>query len=265
MESPTPIDQYANRDDLRRHATSGRLIPIGQFAAAARLSLKALRLYDQSGLLPARYVDPDSGYRFYAFEQLRGATLIGLLRRSDMPLAEIRAFLDDPAAGRLDEYEATLEAAHARRKTVLSYVRLYLKEDHMFEVKTKKIEPQSYVSRSTRTQVSGLEPFITETIDDLMKEQIPAGPPFAIFHGQVNETDDGPVEVGLPAATGDKQLPGGELAYTVVSGPACTFPEIIGAYDAVAAWAKANGRDLIGAPREVYLEPQAWEIAWLVD
>ncbi|HEV7641695.1 MAG TPA: MerR family DNA-binding transcriptional regulator, partial [Gaiellaceae bacterium] len=67
MESPTPIDQYASRDDLRRHATSGRLIPIGQFAAAARLSLKALRLYDQSGLLPARYVDPDSGYRFYAF------------------------------------------------------------------------------------------------------------------------------------------------------------------------------------------------------
>ncbi|MDQ3672281.1 MAG: MerR family transcriptional regulator, partial [Actinomycetota bacterium] len=32
------------------------LIPIGQFAAASRLSLKALRLYDENGLLPPAYV-----------------------------------------------------------------------------------------------------------------------------------------------------------------------------------------------------------------
>ena len=37
------------------------LITIGQFAAASRLSLKALRLYDDNGLLPPAVVDPDSG------------------------------------------------------------------------------------------------------------------------------------------------------------------------------------------------------------
>jgi effector-binding domain-containing protein len=85
----------------------------------------------------------------------------------------------------------------------------------------------------------------------------PVGPPFAIFHGQVSDTDDGPVELGVPTA-------GGELAYAVASGPACAFPEILGAYDAVAGWAKANGRDLVGSPREIYLERDVWEIAWLV-
>jgi hypothetical protein len=36
------------------------LLPIGSFARAAQLSLKAMRLYAGPGLLPPRYVDPDS-------------------------------------------------------------------------------------------------------------------------------------------------------------------------------------------------------------
>jgi DNA-binding transcriptional MerR regulator len=269
-----PIGTYAGRGDLRRRAAKGvsdpagsidGLIPIGQFAAASRLSLKALRLYDQSGLLPARFVDPDSGYRYYAFEQLRSATLIGLLRRAGMPLAEIRSVLDDPAAVRLEEYGAVLAAELADRRRILDYVRLYLKEEHMFDVKTKQVEEQPYVSRSRRLRVDELSPFIRNTISDLVAEHEPNGSAFALFHGQVNETDDGPVEVCVPTAGGDKRLPGGEVAYTLASGPACAFPEIIGAYDAVAGWAKANGRDLVGPPREIYHAEKEWEIAWLLD
>jgi DNA-binding transcriptional MerR regulator len=261
MEHAIPIDQFARRGDLRR-TEHDQLIPIGQFAAASRLSLKALRLYDQNGLLPARHVDPESGYRYYAFEQLRAATVIGLLRRAGMPLAEIGAILDDPSPVRLDEYAASLEAELAERSRVLAYVRLYLKEQEMFEVKTKHVEEQPYVGRSQRMRVDSLPPFIRGTIHELMEQHRPEGPPFAIFHGQVNETDDGPVEVGVPTSDGDKHLPAGEVAYAIASGPACAFPEIIGAYDAVAGWAKANGRDLIGPPREIYLEMDRWEIAW---
>ena len=36
------------------------LIPIGQFAAASRLSPKALRLYDENGLLPPARVETPS-------------------------------------------------------------------------------------------------------------------------------------------------------------------------------------------------------------
>ena len=84
------------------------LISIGQFAAASRLSLKALRLYDENGLLPPARVDPVSGYRSYRLDQLRSATLIGLLRSAGMPLVEIRRVLDDPNVSRIDEYEAAL-------------------------------------------------------------------------------------------------------------------------------------------------------------
>jgi serine/threonine protein phosphatase PrpC len=66
------------------------LLTIGVFARAARLTPKALRLYDELGLLPPAAVDPESGYRLYDPGQLDRARLIAQLRRVGMPLADIR-------------------------------------------------------------------------------------------------------------------------------------------------------------------------------
>jgi PPM family protein phosphatase len=66
------------------------LLTIGAFARAARLTPKALRLYDELGLLPPAAVDPESGYRLYDPAQLECAQLIARLRRIGMPLADIR-------------------------------------------------------------------------------------------------------------------------------------------------------------------------------
>ncbi len=75
------------------------LLTIGSFARAAGLTAKALRLYDETGLLPPAAVDAESGYRFYAPEQLDRGRLIATLRRIGMPLAEIRRVCDlDPGA-----------------------------------------------------------------------------------------------------------------------------------------------------------------------
>ena len=243
------------------------LIPIGQFAAASRLSAKALRLYDENGLLPPARIDPESGYRSYRIDQLRSATLIRLLRAAGMPLVEIRRVLEDPDVTRIDEYEATLTSELAERQRVLDYVRRFLKEGLMYEVNVKHVEEQPYVSRSKRVRISDLEGFVIGTIDELMASHEAAGNAFTVYHGEVNEQDDGPVEVCLPVTGADKTMPAGEVAYTVAVGEQTTFPEIIGAYDAVSGWAQANGRELAGPPREIYLDEVTndrphMEIAW---
>jgi DNA-binding transcriptional MerR regulator len=247
------------------------LIPIGQFAAASQLSPKALRLYDDNGLLRPALVDPDSGYRFYRLEQLRSARLIGLLRSAGMPLVEIRRVLDDPnpigRVVRIDEYEAALAGELADRRRVLDYVRRFMEEEQMFEVQVKQVPEVPYVSRSKRVRVAELEPFIVGTITELSQAHEAAGPAFTIYHGEVNEEADGPVEVCVPVAGGEKRLPAAEVAYAVAVGGQCEFPEIIGAYDAVAGWAKQRGRELDGPPREIYLsdpshEEPRMEIAW---
>jgi DNA-binding transcriptional MerR regulator len=51
--------------------------------------MRALRLYEQLGVLTPVRVDPHSGYRWYAESQLAVARLIGMLRALDMPLAQV--------------------------------------------------------------------------------------------------------------------------------------------------------------------------------
>lgn len=70
-----------------------RGLTIGEFGRRAGLSVKALRLYEMSGLLPPAQVDPVSGYRRYAVSQLERARRISLLRRLDMPLAVVAEVL----------------------------------------------------------------------------------------------------------------------------------------------------------------------------
>ena len=61
------------------------LFSIGAFADLTRLSIKALRLYDQLDILRPHHIDPKSGYRFYETDQLFSARLIRSMRDMDMP------------------------------------------------------------------------------------------------------------------------------------------------------------------------------------
>jgi DNA-binding transcriptional MerR regulator len=228
------------------------LMSIGEFASYSRLSQKALRLYGENGLLPPAWVDPDSGYRYYRLGQLREATLIALLRRSGMRLAEIREFLRDPTVERVEEYERRTADDLAERRRVLRYVKRILKEEPMYDVLTKRLPEQAYVSRSKRVYVRDLEPFITSTFSELGAEWGKEPAPFVLYHGPVNAEEDGPIEVCVPKAGGERRLAAGEVAFTHISGSQCNFPEILGAYESVYRWAKEHGREPDGPPREIY-------------
>jgi effector-binding domain-containing protein len=122
----------------------------------------------------------------------------------------------------------------------------------MYDVLTKSFAEQPYVSRTKRVRVPELEPFIVHTFQELGRD--PAGEPgFVLYHGPVNAEEDGPVEVCVPSADGDKTLPAGEVAFIEISGEQCQFPQILGAYEAVYRWAKVNGREADGPSREIYL------------
>ncbi len=71
-----------------------KLLSIGQVARRAGLTVRALRHYDEIGLLPPHDVDPDTGYRRYTNEQVERAATIRTLRELDVPVETIRSFLD---------------------------------------------------------------------------------------------------------------------------------------------------------------------------
>jgi DNA-binding transcriptional MerR regulator len=71
-------------------------ISIGQFASLSGLSIRALRLYDDLGILKPIAVMKHNHYRFYASEQLELAKQIKDYRNLDLPLEQIRQIFQDP-------------------------------------------------------------------------------------------------------------------------------------------------------------------------
>jgi DNA-binding transcriptional MerR regulator len=75
------------------------LMPIGRFSRLTGLTVKALRHYDELGLLPPAAVDPETGYRSYSSAQVGRAEWIRTLRLLELPLDDIATILatDDAA------------------------------------------------------------------------------------------------------------------------------------------------------------------------
>lgn len=65
------------------------LISIGKMAEMSQLSVAALRLYDELGLLKPKYKDPQTGYRYYDIEQNARLDMITYMKELGMSLSEI--------------------------------------------------------------------------------------------------------------------------------------------------------------------------------
>jgi DNA-binding transcriptional MerR regulator len=88
-------------------------LSIGDLAHATGLTVRALRHYQELGLLVPAGVDPATRYRAYGPAQLERAQQIARLRRLGLPLARIRDYLAAAPAEqrrRLEDHRAELDA-----------------------------------------------------------------------------------------------------------------------------------------------------------
>ena len=94
------------------------LMTSGAFAQASGLSRRALRLYDELGLLHPARVDPDTLYRLYHPDQLEQARLVAWLRGLGMPLAVIRSVSGLPPAWAAVELAARRASTRCEPRTI---------------------------------------------------------------------------------------------------------------------------------------------------
>ena len=77
------------------------MLNIGDFSKLSRISIRMLRHYDELGLLVPKSIDPGTGYRYYAENQLTLAGRIAALKDMGFGLAAIGEILhsyNDPQA-----------------------------------------------------------------------------------------------------------------------------------------------------------------------
>ena len=188
-------------------------VSIGEFARRSRLSVKALRLYDELGVLVPARVDETSGYRYYDTAQVEAARLVAMLRQLGLPLAAIRELLAcDPvdAAQRIAAHWREVESAHHARRDLADYLvnRLSGERSVMYEVATREIPERTLLCLKRNVDPEGAWALGKEFIAVLRERPLPKmegreGAMFSIYWGEVSPDSDGPVEWCKPIPESD--------------------------------------------------------------
>jgi DNA-binding transcriptional MerR regulator len=254
---------------------SDPLVTIGEFGRLARLSARALRLYEARGLLVPAVVDPRSGYRFYRLDQLDRARRIALLREAGMPLAEITHLVDlggEESTEAVQRWWRGVETRHRVRRALLPYLLTALsgRRPTMYDVHTREVAEQKVLTVQRRLTVTEIDAFLRGALTRLRQHlsdsgATVSGAELAIFHGPIDDHSDGPLEVCVPF-TGPVE-PAGELvvrlepahqeAYVTVPRKSFDYPQVLEAYDAVGAWLVDRHAVCTASCREVYLRDPA--------
>ncbi len=244
----------------------------GCFGAMTRLSPKALRLYAEQGLLVPAYVDPATGYRYYASGQAPRARLIARLRRLDLPVARVARLVDLSAEERLIELRTWLNAQEER---LAAQVELVDAAARLVEASEPGLTPAIGLRDVASSKIAFLQSHIRlEALDRFMIEaeaEIGAhlsafgvaceGPMTVHFHDLVTRDSEGLVEVAIPydgsiEPAGDLRLrwrPAHREAYLPAPPGSEDFPQVLRVYDALEMWLDAHSElTCIDSPYEIY-------------
>lgn len=253
-------------------------IPIGTFSRVTRLSQRALRLYDERGLLVPAVKDVCTGYRSYTADQIGRGVTIGHLVSLDFGLAEVGTLLDARAAG---DREAIRRLFDARREAIGSEVRRLAAIDaalarggadpevfamSITEPTVKEVPAQRVLTRrGTGTYGETIPRMIGEIFGALAPRNgrepafRVAGPLMTIYHDNDYREQGADLEVALPVtgrvevenpAMELRTLPATRVVSVLYTGP---YEGISSAHEAVFGAVRTLGLEWNGPAREIYL------------
>ena len=244
---------------------------IGEFSRLGRVSVKALRYYDEIGLLKPEAVDEWTGYRSYGSSQLFRLHEIVALKQLGFTIEQLRAIVDGTddgtlVASRLAELEAEQRTVTDQLFRVRHYQRLK-EEGYDMEYQVVLKDVPGYTVFSSRQKVADYE---------AMMALIPAiGAKVAADNPQVRcvepeyccnicrdgEYRDTDMDIEVcqavtgPGVAGDgyefKKLAPAKVASVLHRGP---YEDLGAAYARLVDWVEANGYRPAGDWREVFID-----------
>lgn len=262
---------------------------IGLFSKITKVTVKALRFYEESGLIEPEYTDAVSGYRYYSSAQLPKMFTIVSLRQCGFSIPEIRSVLrgGNPESIFADrKRELEIKAAETERQlaSVTHYLSALEREKAMpYQVIVKEL-PRVFVYSAKAVVESyneyfDLMPRIGKSLSRLNPElECVQDPPYCFVRYLDGEYRDHDISIEFCEAVtgrGNGLLPEGmefqtvpavkEAACVLHKGPYDTLP---GAYAAVFKWIEDNGYIPADCPRESYIDGiwnKETEDEWLTE
>ncbi|MGV0744067.1 MerR family transcriptional regulator [Mycolicibacterium sp. XJ870] len=251
-------------------------LSIGDFSRMTQLSVKALRHYHEVGLLEPDRIDPTTGYRYYASEQLPTAQVVRRLRQLGMPVADVRAVLTSAPAERnrlISGHLQRLEDQLAETRSAVESLRAILERpsDHpegsMIEHLSVAATPAAAITAIVDRD--DLVPWWLGAMGELRATVAadtttrPTGSPAASFAFDIFANDRGTATVFIPVDRGVRSagrvqevvMPAAELAVIRHRG---SHDEVDLAYGALGEYANRHEISIEGPLREYY-ERFSWD------
>jgi len=256
------------------------LVPIGEFSKMTYLSVKALRHYQDVGLLAPAVIEPGSGYRRYSPAQVPIAQAIRRFRDLDMPIEDIRTVLGAPdtdtrrlaIVGHLERMQDRLAETQA---AVASLQALLVAAPPVGDppVERRSIPPQRVLAVTGRIPMADVEGWLGPTFALLHSVADAAGlevvgPVGGVYGEDFFQEDAGLVTAFVPVSAGSfdpsgsvvlMQLPALECAVLVHQGP---FTELDQTYGALGTYVSEQGIGAPGPIRELYPDDDHAEVCW---
>lgn len=256
------------------------MFKIGDFSRLSLVSVKALRYYDELGLLKPARVDEFTGYRYYSASQLTRLNRILALKDLGLSLEQITLLLDqeptpDQIRGMLRlkqvELRQQVTEGQARLARIEAWLHAFEQEDTMsdYAVVLKTVAPLRVAQiRGVAPSMEQIGPSLDGLFDQVMAylshqgATIGAPPTTLYYDAEMRETDITvgvcmPFEGHLNDGENDgeqvhvSELPGVETMASVIHhGSFSTLKE---AYHALFQWIEANGYQISGPIRELNL------------
>ncbi len=251
------------------------LMPIGRFAKSCRLTIKALRHYDEIDLLKPCYIDPVSGYRFYAPHQARKAVMIGMLRSLDIPIPTIKVLIDTEDT----QFKPILIKEQQRIKKDIEKKQRILKSLQRITDQARIIpytvairqEPGYFVAKMscitvTECMLEDSAKLVYDLYAELQKYERGFEHPVMCINEDPDKQENilvhaciGVVEP-YPQLTNAQivEIPGGPVAWLMHEGP---YEELGLAYHSLFAWIQEHGYEQRDTMREIYKNDPAQTVA----
>lgn len=243
-------------------------LSIGDFSRMTFLSVKALRTYQDAGLLLPAEIDPRTGYRSYELSQVATAQVIRRFRSLGMPIEQIKAVLEAPDLARRNDLIVShlkqMESDLERTQAVVASLRTLL-EDAPADVPIEyRAVPSLRVAAIAATvEWREFAPWFYESQEQLraaLRRQgiVAAGPqgglyPTKLFTDEVAESTLFVPIADSMAPSGNvfiRELPAVELAVAVHRGP---YTELDRTFAALGAHVAERTIGIDGPIRERFL------------
>lgn len=243
------------------------LYRVGMFSQMNQVTIKALRHYDDKGLLKPRYVDPENGYRYYSASQLPILHQIIALRNIGFSLDEIQKVQQGIEKEKLlKRKKARLLEEIAQRMQEVSLIEAYLSGEELveYDIIEKSLPEVTVASHETTIKNHGE---LMQAMPQMGREMERLGCECALpeycfniyLDGEYKEEDIRVdiCEAVVEARTGDsfitfKTLPLIEKAICAIhKGPYETLPLT---YQSLLSFIEQNDYEIIDLPRESYID-----------